>query len=220
MSSPRRRMAGSAGIILVTAAVLLCCPVGDARTNAPKETAARTIFGVSAIPKTIKVLMPDKSVQEMDLDEYVKGTIPAEMANGANMDMLEAEAICSRTFAASGMRHGNANVCTANNHCQYWSDVHTPRGDLAVEATHGVGILQNNQLITAYYTGHCVNGHTRNSEEVYGYTPYCRSVSCPCGQPLMWGSGVGMCQTGAQILGASGWDYYDILNHYYTGVTV
>ena len=35
-----------------------------------------------------------------------------------------------------------------------------------------------------------------------------------------YGHGVGMSQTGANLYAAKGWDYVDILTHYYPGTTV
>jgi hypothetical protein len=89
-----------------------------------------------------------------------------------------------------------------------------------VDSTHKVAALYQGQVIEAFYFGHC-DGHTRNSEDVgWGYVPYCRGVGCPCGFTTMWGHGVGMCQEGARVLALNGWDYKDILKHYYTGVEV
>jgi SpoIID/LytB domain protein len=37
---------------------------------------------------------------------------------------------------------------------------------------------------------------------------------------MKWGHGVGMCQYGAAVLAANGYDYKQILQHYYAGVEV
>jgi len=99
-----------------------------------------------------------------------------------------------------------ADVCTTT-HCQVWKEARDPRADLAVDSTHKVAALYGGQVISAFFFGHC-DGHTRNSEDVWGsYLPYCRSVSCPCGNTTLWGHGVGMCQEGARTLALAGWDY-------------
>jgi hypothetical protein len=182
---------------------------------------ARAALGINTVPDTIRVLMPDNSVATMDMDEYLKGVVPAEVDASWPMDALEAQAVAARCYASTAHRHpeAGADVCTTT-HCQAWSAAHDPRTDLAVEATHKVAALYNGEIIEAYYFGHC-DGHTRNSEDVWGgYIPYCRSVSCPCGNTTMYGHGVGMCQEGASVLAAAGWDYRDILEHYYAGITV
>ena len=40
------------------------------------------------IPRTIRVLMTDDSVVEMDLDEYLKGVVPAEMGTNRPLEAL------------------------------------------------------------------------------------------------------------------------------------
>ncbi len=35
-----------------------------------------------------------------------------------------------------------------------------------------------------------------------------------------WGHGVGLCQIGAAVMGAKGYDYTQILNHYYPGADI
>ncbi|MBU4178418.1 MAG: SpoIID/LytB domain-containing protein [Actinobacteria bacterium] len=178
--------------------------------------------GQAAVPETIKVLMPDGNVETMDMDEYLKGVVPTEVGASWPYDSLAAQAVAARSFAATAHRHPEvgADVCTTT-HCQAYNPANRDeRTDLAVDSTHKVAALYQGDIIHAYYFGHC-DGHTRNSEDVWGgYLPYCRSVSCPCGYTEMWGHGVGMCQEGVKVLAEAGWDYGDILEHYYTGVDV
>ncbi len=35
-----------------------------------------------------------------------------------------------------------------------------------------------------------------------------------------WGHGVGLCQIGAAVMGAQGYEYRDILEHYYPGAGI
>ncbi|MBU4385534.1 MAG: SpoIID/LytB domain-containing protein [Actinobacteria bacterium] len=193
---------------------------GRASRAASPVDALRT--GQAPVPDTIKVLMPDDSVVTMDMDEYLKGVVPTEVGASWPYDSLAAQAVAARSFAATAHRHPEvgADVCTTT-HCQAYNPANRDeRTDLAVDSTHKVAALYQGDIIHAYYFGHC-DGHTRNSEDVWGgFLPYCRSVSCPCGFNEMWGHGVGMCQEGVKVLAEAGWDYSDILEHYYTGVEV
>jgi len=181
------------------------------------------VSGVSAasVPSSIRVLMPDGQVVEMDLDEYLKGVVPSEIPAYAGMEALKAQAIAARSYAVTSWNHPaeGANVCTTQ-HCQVWGETHYARTDEAVEATSGMVAEYGGQTIRAYYFAHC-DGHTRNSEDVWVQAlPYCRSVECVCGFDFMWGHGVGMCQRGAMEMADRGFTFDEILEHYYTGVSI
>jgi len=176
---------------------------------------------LSALPSTVRVLMPDGIVVVMSLDEYIKGVSPREMPPHWPAEALKAQAVAARCYAASGKRHSDvgADVCTTV-HCQVWSPIHYHTTDQAVDATHNVSATYAGTVIRAFFHAHC-NGRTHTSEEVWqAALPYCRSVSCPCGFKEYLGHGVGMCQHGARALAEQGLAYAEILQHYYTGVQV
>lgn len=175
--------------------------------------------GIASAPSTIRVLMPDGQVVEMDLEEYVKGVVPQELPPSAPMEALKAQAVAARSYAVTSWNHAaqGANVCTTT-HCQVWKNVRFSRTDQAVEATRGVFATYRGSIIRAFYFGHC-DGRTRNSEDVWVQAlPYCRSVVCECGYTWMWGHGVGMCQEGAIAMAKRGATFDEILRHYYTGI--
>ena len=175
-----------------------------------------------SVPRRVDVLLEDGKIVNMDMDEYVMGVVPREIPAKSAHEALKAQAIAARTFAARAVqrpRHGAAAVC-ATSHCQNWSPNHHPRVDQAVRETQGVVLVSNDELIGAYYFGHC-DGHTRNSEDVWrAALPYCRSVPCICGNAEMYGHGVGMCQEGAIRMAHQGALAHEILTHYYTGARV
>ncbi|UCH35398.1 MAG: SpoIID/LytB domain-containing protein [Armatimonadota bacterium] len=178
-------------------------------------------LSITGLPATIRVLMPGGTVQEMSLEEYTKGVLPSELYASWPTEALKAGAVAMRCYAATSWRHDDvgANVCTTT-HCQVWSPARDPRTDAAVDATSGVAATHDGCVIAGYHFSHC-DGTTRNSEDVWGeYLAYCRGVPCGCGYDFMGGHGVGMCQWGAWAMGAAGYDYTEILQHYYTGVAI
>lgn len=180
------------------------------------------VAGVTQVPATLRVLMPDGGVVVMDLEEYLRGVVPSEVPPTWPREALRAQAVAARSYAATRHAHLDvgADVCTTT-HCQVWNNRYYDTTDRAIADTRGiVGRYQGN-IIYAFFFAHC-DGRTRNNEEVWGGAPvpYLRSVPCSCGFTWMWGHGVGMCQEGARAMALQGYSYVDILKHYYTGIEV
>jgi len=186
-------------------------------------------YPIIYVPSTIKVMMDDGSVEIMNLDEYVKGVIAAEMGSDWPIEALKAQAVAARTFAVQNTHHDHCNVdvCTDHNCCQAWKG---PPYDStivdSVTSTYNEVITYNGTIIReALFFSHC-NGHTRNSEDYSGwdYVPYLRGVSCGCADAYGWtdhnSHGVGMCQYGARVMAEQGFSYVSILKHYYSGVAI
>lgn len=177
--------------------------------------------GVTSLPSTIRVLMPDSTVVVMPLDEYVKGVLPKEMPPHWPMEALKAQAVAARCYAAAGPRHADvgADVCTTT-HCQVWSPVRYETTDRAVDSTRNVALTFGGNIIRSFFFARC-SGQTRNAIDVWGVNvPYCRSVACSCGSTTALGHGVGMCQEGARTMAQNGHSYTDILLHYYSNIQV
>jgi hypothetical protein len=176
--------------------------------------------GVTRLPATVRVVMPDGVVVVMSLDEYVKGVLPREIPPYWPMEALKAQAVAARCYAATARRHlPDADLCTTV-HCQVWSPIQYETTNAAVDATHNVAVTYAGNVINAFFFAHC-DGHTRSSEAVWeAALPYCRSVACPCGFTSMAGHGVGMCQEGARVLAQQGYGYTNILMRYYSNVQV
>lgn len=176
------------------------------------------------VPEMVRVVMPDGAVKVMEMEEYLKGVLPPEMGPNGPLEALRAQAVAARTYAARAVeyprhRERNADLCTTT-HCQVWRSTRHPATDAAVEATRSIVAAYDNEIIGAYYFGHC-NGHTKNSEDVWSAVlPYCRSVPCIAVYPDFYGHGVGMCQRGAMAMAERGANFVGILTHYYTGITV
>ncbi|MGI6430089.1 MAG: stage II sporulation protein D [Syntrophomonadaceae bacterium] len=135
-------------------------------------------------------------VEQMDLEEYIIGTVAAEMPASFESEALKAQAICARTYALRKLTEGksyphqadlsdNINTCQgylsyeefAGRHPhqseQWWLNIQQ-----AVEETRGQVILHDNQLIDALYHSTC-GGQTASALEVFGQNiDYLQSVQC------------------------------------------
>lgn len=175
-----------------------------------------------SLRRMLRVLMPDGTVEVMDIEEYLRGVVPHEIGAGSPPEALKAQAVAARCYALTSRRHLDmgADICTTT-HCQVWKSETDPRSDAAIADTNGVVALHNDRVINAFFFAHCT-GQTKNIEDVWE-TPavaYLRGVRCPVTFPDLTGHGVGMCQEGAIALGKQGEPYTDILTHYYTNTEV
>jgi hypothetical protein len=178
---------------------------------------------------TIRLLMPDGSVQVIAVEEYLRGVVPAEVYPSWPAEALKAQAIASRSYAMYAVqhpRHPNADLCTTT-HCQVYDPTRiNPNTDQAVLATNGQLVLYQGQVADTVYSANC-GGHTLDNEvgfAVPGHpppppVPYLRGVPCINPGPVA-GHRVGLCQWGMHDMAQQGSDYVAILTHYYTGVTV
>lgn len=176
------------------------------------------------VPSTIRVLMPNEQVAEMKLETYLAGVVATEIGASVPLEALKAQAVASRTYAASAHRHleQNADVCTTG-HCQEWKRVDpivAPEVFRAVSETWGIVATHDGKLIDAFFFEHC-DGHTRSAEDLLmPPLPYLRGVDCACGFVALKGHGVGLCQRGAIVMARRGASFEQILRHYYRGVVV
>ena len=203
---------------------------GSDGTTAPAEP----LGPITSVPATVRVLMPDGHIEPMDMDDYLKGVVPFEIGAGSPLEAQKAQAVAARTYAATHCLPDSAgdptrcepgvdaNVDTTTR-TQVWRA--SPRYDTsnaAVDATSGVVLRQNGVLASStVYFGHTTQA-TRNNEDVFGGAPvsYLRSVTSPDPYNRHYGHGVGMSQVGAMVLADWGAGYADILQHYYTGLSV
>lgn len=187
---------------------------------------------VEAVPRTVRVLMPEGTIITLDMDEYLRGVVPAEIGPHRPMEALKAQAVAARSYAAIRClpeTAGDPNVCEpsldANVDTTVRTQVYDPvrrydTTDEAVRATHGVVPRYAGRLIEALFFAHS-DGRTRPSEEVFATpVPYLRSVADPAPFDFMRGHGVGMSQLGAAVLADWGATFDEILRYFYRGVTV
>ena len=89
----------AAGLLIVACSTLFL-----ARAPAGDVLVARG-SGVSVVPDTVNVLMPDGSVSTMEMDEYLKGVVPSEVSASWPYDALAAQAVAARCYASTADRH-------------------------------------------------------------------------------------------------------------------
>lgn len=131
----------------------------------------------------------------MNLEEYIKGTVAAEMPASFDIEALKAQAVCARTYAIKKLianpdypqgadLSDDINSCQAFVSLQNYASENPARADLlerireAVDSTRGEIIIYDSQPIDALYCSTC-GGRTESSEAVWGgKIDYLRSVKC------------------------------------------
>jgi stage II sporulation protein D len=111
------------------------------------------------------------AINLVGLEEYVKGIVPVEIRLIAPDEALKAQAIAARTEALAklGIRHvfDPYDYC-ASQHCQEYGGLtrRTERTDAAVDATKGMVLMRDGNLIEAVYSANC-GGHSEHNENVW-----------------------------------------------------
>ncbi len=138
-------------------------------------------------------LAEENEIVDMDIEEYTKGVVAAEMPAEFELEALKAQAVAARTFTYARMNgmflpadnpHKDADVCTDHTHCQayitkeqamlewgskgqeYWDKI-----EAAVNSTHNIIITYNNQIVNPVFHSNS-GGRTENVEEVWVCDPF------------------------------------------------
>ncbi|SDY66975.1 stage II sporulation protein D [Proteiniborus ethanoligenes] len=141
-----------------------------------------------------------KNTDEMELEEYLKGVLAAEMPAAFHIEALKAQAIAARTYALNRIQrygqghpeHITAPLCTGvhcqayltlaelkDKHGESWIIEYWPRIVSAVEDTKHMVLTYDGELIEAAYHS-TSGGMTEDSENVFATArPYLRSVQSP-----------------------------------------
>ncbi len=150
--------------------------------GAPIEVEGRTyrgdveIFGNSRGTMTV--------VNELPLEEYLRGVVPNELAPDAfpELEALKAQAIAARTYIVRNLgqfESENFDIC-ATDFCQVYRGFGTehPLSDEAIEQTRGIVATYEGEAINALYSSTC-GGRTENAENVFQQkVPYLVSTIC------------------------------------------
>jgi len=151
----------------------------------------------------------------LDIEEYVKGCLAAEMNPRWHEEALKAQSKLIRTYGLARM--AERGWVYADERDQVWdSSKRTTRTDAIVETTRGMVGTYNGKIVPTYYSSAC--GGTTTDLDWHGNTvPYLRAVECSCGMEQN-GHRRGMCQYGAKALAEQGKTCDQILDFYYQGM--
>lgn len=107
-------------------------------------------------------------VNELELEDYLKGVLPSEMPATYESEALKAQAVCARSYAYNHMAEYHyeayqANVDDSTSYQVYNNLEEMQTCNAAIEDTSGQLLLYDNQVITAYFFSTSC-GYTTNVE--------------------------------------------------------
>ncbi|HEX9659194.1 MAG TPA: SpoIID/LytB domain-containing protein, partial [Rhodothermales bacterium] len=111
-------------------------------------------------------------INEVSLTDYVSSVLPAEYGF-TEPEGMKAQAIVIRTYAlrARSEREGAYHLTDDTGSQVYLGiSAETDLARAAVEATSGMTVTHDGQLIEAVYSAHC-GGHSANNEDVWSSRP-------------------------------------------------
>lgn len=153
-----------------------------------------TIFAKTIeVPETIRVLLNDGSIEELDLDTYLYSVVQSEMglnykasdmtsSKPVPLESLKAQAVASRSYAVYRILHMGADVdyhVTSTTSSQvYKTNLNiNERVIEAVDSTSGQVVIHDGEVACTYFYS-TSGGHTEASENVWtAALPYLRGVS-------------------------------------------
>ncbi len=144
---------------------------------------------------SLRLLMSDGSIAEINARDYLIGVTAAEMPASFDDEALKAQSVAARSYLRRylehGSRHEGADICASSACCQaYLADDELRRlwgegydGNMkkirnAVAATDGEYLSYEGEAILAAFHSSS-SGMTESGAEVWGDVPYLISVSSP-----------------------------------------
>ncbi|MDH5767607.1 MAG: SpoIID/LytB domain-containing protein [Nitrospirota bacterium] len=128
-------------------------------------------------------------INELPLEEYVKGVVIAEVGPNWEMEALKAQAVISRTYALYQKKTNGDSIYHLTSsvlHQVYKGSSSDIRVAYAVEGTSGEILTFNGSTIEPFYHSTC-GGKTERPEEVFMKSyPYLRSVESNCETSPYW----------------------------------
>lgn len=123
------------------------------------------------------------AVNELNIEDYLRGVVPAEIPSTWPAEALKAQAVAARNYAlqrVESTRGRSFNVANDQSSQVYRGyDAESPATDRAIEETRGVVMLNRGSLITAFFHSSS-GGYTENSEDVWNSSlPYLKSKQDP-----------------------------------------
>ncbi len=109
-----------------------------------------------------------QTVNAVDLEDYVRGVVSAEMPADWSSQALDAQAVAARTYAITTSVNGNGYSLYSDTRSQMYRGVaaETPSTDAAVAATQGQVVTLNGQPVVTYYFASS-GGHTESIQDAW-----------------------------------------------------
>ncbi|MBB6099185.1 stage II sporulation protein D [Deinobacterium chartae] len=123
-------------------------------------------------------------INVVDIEDYLRSVVPAEMPPSWPLEALKAQAIIARTYAVARISPQAAYDLCATEKCQVYSGVsrENPNSDRAVADTRGQLVAWQGQAAQTYFSSDS-GGYTASSAEVWGGArPYLVSKPDPASQ--------------------------------------
>ncbi len=161
-------------------------------------------------------------INEVDLEDYIRGVVPSEMSSSWHEEALKAQAIAARSYALANLGKraslGFDLLDTPQDQAYKGASGETPKTNSLVDSTKGIVLTYDMKVVNAYYSA-SAGGKSLNAEDVWGGSlPYIHSVPSYDGHVKKSGHGVGMSQHGANNLAKTGKDAFQILQYFYNNV--
>lgn len=188
-----------AGIMLIAVIILPMLIVKGCSHSPEKEPDASE----KQTTKSIQITLYDtknNTATKMDMEEYLKGVLAAEMPASFDLEALKAQAVAARSFAYGRIIgtykskegvHDPRGLCIDPTHCQAWisrtaamkgwgiffASRNWSRIERAVAETKGIIATYDGKVANTLFHSNS-GGRTENSEEVWDgvSVPYLRSV--------------------------------------------
>jgi len=115
-------------------------------------------------------------VNLVNLEDLLKGLVPAEIFASAPMEALKAQAVTARgeVLAKIGLKHlADPYLLCSEQHCAVYKGLSGEAGttSVAVDATRGLALFaKDGRLVDSVYSAVC-GGHTEDNESVWGGPP-------------------------------------------------
>ena len=161
-------------------------------------------------------------INEVNLEDYIKGVVPSEMPSGWELEALKAQAIAARRYALANLGKraslGYDLKDTPEDQAYGGASAETAKTNRAVDDTNGLVLTYNYKVVSAFYSA-SAGGQTVTAKEAWGNdVPYIRSVPSFDDNVKKNGHGIGMSQHGANNLAKQGYNAYQILNYFYKNI--
>ncbi len=122
-----------------------------------------------------------QAINVVDIEEYLRGVLPAEMPPLWPQAAVRAQAIIARTYAAARIDPSAAYDLCATTQCQVYEGTarEHPLADAAIQATRAQVVVSAGKLADTYFSSDS-GGYTASSLEAWGRdVPYLRAQPDP-----------------------------------------